>query len=47
MVGLARTRYIWRVGAVGTIPGEDVVAYIAPTIQRYLAGRLGNSGRKP
>jgi AcrR family transcriptional regulator len=40
MVGLAITRYIWQVGAIATMPGEDVVVYIAPTIQRYLNGRL-------
>jgi hypothetical protein len=40
VVGLAITRYIWQVGAIATMPGEDVIVYIAPTIQRYLNGRL-------
>jgi AcrR family transcriptional regulator len=43
MVGLALTRYIWQVGAIATLPSEDVIAYIGPTIQRYLNGRLVNS----
>jgi AcrR family transcriptional regulator len=40
MVGLAMTRYVWKVGAIAQMPPEDVVGYIAPTIQRYLTGKL-------
>jgi AcrR family transcriptional regulator len=41
MVGLAMTRYVWKVGAIAQMSPEDVVRYIAPTIQKYLNGRLG------
>ncbi len=40
MVGLAITRYVWKVGVIATMPPDDVIRYIAPTIQRYLTGRL-------
>jgi AcrR family transcriptional regulator len=40
MVGLAMTRYVWKVGAIAQMSSEDVVRYIAPTIQKYLTGRL-------
>lgn len=42
MVGLAMTRYVWKVGAIAQMPSEDVVRYIAPTMQRYLTGKLGS-----
>ena len=38
MVGLAMTRYVWKVGAIAQMPAEDVVRHVAPTIQRYLTG---------
>jgi AcrR family transcriptional regulator len=40
MVGLAMTRYVWKVGALAQMSSEDVVRYIGPTIQRYLTGKL-------
>src|SRR4051812_37073244 len=40
MIGLAMARYIWQVGALATMSTDDVVRYIAPTIQRYLSGAL-------
>jgi AcrR family transcriptional regulator len=40
MIGLAMARYVWQVGALATLPSQDVVRYVAPTIQRYLNGRL-------
>jgi Tetracyclin repressor-like, C-terminal domain len=42
MVGLAMTRYVWKVGAIAQMSSEDVVRYVAPTIQRYLSGKLGS-----
>jgi hypothetical protein len=42
LVGLAMTRYVWRVGATAQMSSEEVVRYIAPTIQRYLTGKLGS-----
>jgi AcrR family transcriptional regulator len=40
MVGLAITRYIWQAGPIATLPRDDVIRTIAPTIQRYLNGPL-------
>ena len=40
MIGLAMARYVWQVGALATLPSDQVVRYVGPTIQRYLAGRL-------
>lgn len=40
MVGLAMTRYVWKVGAIAQMPTEDVVRYVAPNIQRYLTGKI-------
>lgn len=40
IVGLAMMRYVWKVGAIATIPSSEAVALIAPTVQRYLNGRL-------
>ncbi len=40
IVGLAMMRYVWRVGALATIPSSEAAAVIAPTVQRCLNGRL-------
>jgi AcrR family transcriptional regulator len=40
MIGVAIARYVWRVGALAELDRDQVVRYIAPTIQRYLTGRL-------
>ena len=40
IVGLAIMRYVWQVGAVATISADQVVALIAPTVQRYLNGKI-------
>jgi AcrR family transcriptional regulator len=40
MIGLAMARFVWRVGALARLPSEEVARYVAPTVQRYLSGRL-------
>jgi AcrR family transcriptional regulator len=40
MLGLAMTRYVWRIEPIASLSSDDVVAIIAPTIQRYLDGEL-------
>ena len=40
IVGLAMVRYVWEVGALAVLPADQVVALIAPTVQRYLNGRI-------
>ena len=42
MMGLAMTRYVWKVGAIAQMSSDDVVRYISPTIQRYLTGKLAS-----
>ncbi len=42
LVGLAMTRYVWRLAPVADLPDEAVVRLIAPTVQRYLIGGLGS-----
>jgi hypothetical protein len=41
MLGLALTRYILKLPPVVAIDQETLVAGVAPTIQRYLTGKLG------
>lgn len=40
IVGLVMTRYVWRIGAVAHLSRDEVVRLFAPTVQRYLTGRL-------
>jgi AcrR family transcriptional regulator len=40
IVGVAIMRYVWQVGALASISADQVVALIAPTVQRYLNGKL-------
>jgi AcrR family transcriptional regulator len=40
MIGVVMARYVWRVGALAEVTPDEVVRYVAPTIQRYLSGRL-------
>ncbi len=40
MLGLAMTRYVWKLEPIASLPAEEVVACIALTVQRYLAGPL-------
>ncbi|KRV49612.1 hypothetical protein AQ490_20035 [Wenjunlia vitaminophila] len=45
LVGLAMTRYIVQVHPIDKLPADELVACIAPTIQRYLTGALPVSFR--
>jgi AcrR family transcriptional regulator len=40
LVGVAQLRYILKVEPLASLPDDDLVAMLAPTIQRYLTGRL-------
>jgi AcrR family transcriptional regulator len=40
IVGLAMMRYVWKVGAMATMPSDQAIALVAPTVQRYLNGKL-------
>ncbi|MET9959846.1 TetR family transcriptional regulator [Streptomyces sp. NPDC006326] len=41
IVGLAMTRYIWAIDGLARMSSEQVVRLIAPTVQHYLTGALG------
>jgi AcrR family transcriptional regulator len=41
MVGLAMVRYVWRIEPLASLPDAEVVAHVAPAVQRYLADPLG------
>jgi AcrR family transcriptional regulator len=45
LIGVAMARYVWRVGALAELDRDQVVRYVAPTIQRYLTGRLLADGQ--
>jgi AcrR family transcriptional regulator len=40
VIGLALTRYVWKVGPLSELSSDEVVDLLGPTIQRYLTGRL-------
>lgn len=40
MAGLAMIRYIVKIEPMASMPAEDVIRHIGPTIQRYLEGPL-------
>ncbi len=41
LIGLALTRYVWKIEPIATMTEDDLVAAVAPTIQRYLDGDIG------
>ena len=41
VLGLVMLRYVWRIEPLASLPDDALVALVAPTIQRYLSGRLG------
>jgi Tetracyclin repressor-like, C-terminal domain len=47
LIGVAMARYIWRIGALAELDRDQVIRYIAPTIQRYLTGRLRRNPVRP
>lgn len=40
LMGLAFMRYVWKIEPIATMTEADIVAAIAPTIQRYLDGSI-------
>jgi AcrR family transcriptional regulator len=41
LMGLAFMRFIWKIEPLASMPDDEVVSAIAPTIQRYLDGDVG------
>lgn len=40
IIGLAMVRYIWRIEPLASLSDDAVVALVAPSVQRYLTGKL-------
>jgi AcrR family transcriptional regulator len=40
VLGLVMLRYVWRIEPLASLPEDDLVALVGPTVQRYLSGRL-------
>jgi AcrR family transcriptional regulator len=47
LIGVAMARYVWHVGVLAELDRDQVIRYVAPTIQRYLTGRLETSPQPP
>lgn len=47
IVGLGIARYVVRLEPLASAPMDDVVAAVAPTLQRYLTGDVALRGRQP
>ena len=41
VLGLVMMRWVWEIEPLASLPEDALVALVAPTIQRYLTGRLG------
>jgi AcrR family transcriptional regulator len=39
-LGVMMLRYLWRIEPLASLPDDDLVAIVAPTLQRYLSGPL-------
>lgn len=42
LVGLIITRYILKIEPMASLSSDEIIAYLAPTLQRYLTGDLEN-----
>jgi AcrR family transcriptional regulator len=42
LMGLAMMRYVWRIEPVATMTDDGIVAAVAPNLQHYVEGDLGN-----
>ncbi|MGO9891794.1 MAG: TetR family transcriptional regulator [Solirubrobacteraceae bacterium] len=40
VVGVVMMRWVWEIEPLASLPDDELVALVAPTIQRYLTGRL-------
>ncbi len=46
LVGIVMTRYILKIEPLASLPPEELIAYIAPTLQRYLTDDLNNNKKE-
>jgi len=40
VIGLVMMRWVWEIEPIASLPEDELVALVAPNIQRYLTGRL-------
>jgi len=45
LLGVALCRYILRLEPLASLPSDDVVATVAPSVQRYLTGPAASPGQ--
>jgi len=43
IMGLAMMRYVWKIEPVASMTDDEVVAAIAPNLQRYIEGDIGGT----
>jgi hypothetical protein len=41
IMGLAMTRYVWKIEPVASMSEDEIVAAVAPNLQRYIEGDIG------
>ena len=41
LIGFALLRYVWKIEPIASMPDDEVVAAMAPNLQRYVDGDLG------
>jgi len=41
IMGVAMMRYVWKIEPVASMTDDEVVAAIAPNLQRYIEGDIG------
>jgi AcrR family transcriptional regulator len=41
LMGLAFMRFVWKIEPLASMPDDDIVTALAPTVQRYLDGDIG------
>ncbi|WP_169064110.1 TetR family transcriptional regulator [Geodermatophilus dictyosporus] len=46
LIGVVMTRYVLEVEPLASAPAEELVAALAPTVQRYLTGEVALPGRR-
>ncbi|KAA0084438.1 TetR/AcrR family transcriptional regulator [Mycolicibacterium sp. P9-64] len=44
IMGLAMMRYVWKIEPVAAMSDDEIVAAVAPNLQHYVDGRIGQEG---
>ena len=46
LIGLVMVRYILKIEPLASLPADELISYLAPTLQRYLTGDLMNNKKE-